>query len=68
VTRAFTTKKLTPRRLQSRPVKKGLLQVEVGFPLATRNYKVSATVCVSATVLTPVSAILDIGSGPNLIR
>jgi hypothetical protein len=68
VTRALTTKQLTPRRILSRPVKKGLLQVEVVCPLVTRNYKVSATVGVSATVLTPVSAILDTGAGPNLIR
>jgi hypothetical protein len=68
VTRVFTTKQLTPRRILSRPVKKGLLQVEVVFPLATRNYKVSATIVVSATVLIPVSAILDTGAGPNLIR
>jgi Retroviral aspartyl protease len=68
VTRAFTTKQLTPRRILSRPVKKGFLQVEVVCPLATRNYKVSATVGVSFTVLTPVSAILDTGAGPNLIR
>jgi Retroviral aspartyl protease len=57
-----------PRKILSRPVKKGLLEVEVVFSLATRNYKVSATVGVSATVLRPVSAILDTGAGPNLIR
>jgi hypothetical protein len=68
VTREFTTNKLTPRRIMSRPVKKGLLQVEVVCPLATGNYKVSATVGVSSTLLTPVSAILDTGAGPNLIR
>jgi hypothetical protein len=68
VTRAFTTKKLTPRIILSRPVKNGLLQVELLCPMATRNYKVSATVGVSATVLTPVYAILDTGAGPNLIR
>jgi hypothetical protein len=49
------------------PVKKGLLEVEVVCSLATRDYKVSATVGVSATVLRPVSAILDTGAGPNLI-
>jgi hypothetical protein len=68
VTRVFTNKQPIPRRILSRPVKKVLLQVEVGFPLATRNYKVSATVGVSSTVLTPVSAILYTGAGPNLIR
>jgi Retroviral aspartyl protease len=68
VTRAFTTKQLTPRRILSRPVKKGLLQVEVVCTLSTRNYKVSATVGVSFTVLTPVFGILDTGAGPNLIR
>jgi hypothetical protein len=68
VTRVRTTKQPIPRLILSRLVKNGLLQVEVVFPLATRNYKVSATVCVLATVLTPVSAILDIGAGPNLIR
>jgi Retroviral aspartyl protease len=57
-----------PRKILSRPVKKGLLEVEVVCSLATRNYKVSATVGVSASVLTPVSAILDTGAGPNLIR
>ena len=62
------TTRQTKRRILSRPVKKGLLQVEVVCPLATRNYKVSATVGVSATILTPVSAILDTGAGPNLIR
>ena len=36
--------------------------------MATRNYKVSATVGVSATVLRPVSAILDKDAGPNLIK
>jgi hypothetical protein len=44
------------------------LEVEVVCSLATRNYKVSATVGVSETVLRPVSAILDTGAGPNLIR
>jgi hypothetical protein len=68
VNRAFTTKKLTPRRILSLPVKRGLLQVELVCPLATSNYKVSATVGVSSTILTPVSAILDTGAGPNLIR
>jgi hypothetical protein len=68
VTRVRTTKQPIPRLILSRPVKNGLLQVEVVFTLATRNYKVSATVCVMATVLTPVSAILDTGAGPNLIR
>jgi hypothetical protein len=64
VTRAFNTKQLKPRRILSRSVKKGLLQVKVVRPLSTRNYKVSATVGVSATVLIPVSAILDTGAGP----
>jgi hypothetical protein len=68
VTRVCTTKQLTPRRILSRPVKTGLLQVEVVFLLTARNYKVTATVGVSATVLTPVSKILDTGAGPNLIR
>ena len=57
-----------PRKILARPVKKGLLEVEVVCSLATRNYKVSATVGVSATVLRPVSAILDTGAGPNLIK
>jgi Retroviral aspartyl protease len=57
-----------PRKILSRPVKKGLLEVEVVCSLATRDYKVSANVGVSATVLTPASAILDTGAGPNLIR
>jgi Retroviral aspartyl protease len=56
-----------PRKILSRPVKKGLLEVEVVCSLATRNHFVSATAGVSATVL-PVSAILDTGAGPNLIR
>jgi hypothetical protein len=56
-----------PRKILSRPVKKGLLEVEVVWSLATRYYNISATVGVSATVLTPVSAILDTGAGPNLI-
>jgi hypothetical protein len=68
VTRVLTNKQLAPRRILYRPVKKGLLQVEVVCPLDTRNYKVSATVGVLATVLTPVSVILDTGAGPNLIR
>jgi hypothetical protein len=46
-----------PRKILSRPVKKWLLEVEVICSLATRNYKVSAAVGVSATVLRPVSAI-----------
>jgi hypothetical protein len=57
-----------PRKILSRPVKQGLLEVEVVCCLATRNCKVSPTAGVSATVLTPVSAILDIGAGSNLIR
>jgi hypothetical protein len=57
-----------PRKILSRPVKKGLFQVGEVCYLATRNDKVSATVGVSATVLTLVSAILDTGAGPNLIR
>jgi hypothetical protein len=68
VTRVVTTKQPIPRRILSRPVKKGLLQVELVRPLDTRNYKFSATVGVSATVLTLISAILDTGAGPNLIR
>jgi hypothetical protein len=68
VTRVNTTEQPMPRKILSRPVKKCLLQVEVYFALATRNYKFSATVGVSATVLTPVSAMLDTGAGPNLIR
>jgi Retroviral aspartyl protease len=67
VTRVQTTQQPMPRKILT-PVKKGLLEVEVVFSLATRNYKVSATVGVSATVLRPVSAILDTGAGPNLIR
>jgi hypothetical protein len=57
-----------PRKILSRPVKNGLLEVEVVLSLATRHYKVSATVGVSATVLRPVSAIFYTGAGPNLIR
>jgi hypothetical protein len=57
-----------PRKILSRPVKKGLLEVEVVCSLATRNYKVSASEGVSATVLRPVSAILDTGAVPNLIK
>jgi hypothetical protein len=57
-----------PRKILSRPVKKGLLEVEVVCSLATHSYKFSDTVGVSATVLKPVSAILDTGAGPNLIR
>jgi hypothetical protein len=57
-----------PRKIPSQPVKKGLLEVEVVCSLATRNCKVSATVGVSTSVLTPVSAILDTGAGTNLIR
>jgi hypothetical protein len=68
VTRVQTTRQPMPRKILSRPVKKGLLEVEVVCSLATRNYKVSATVSASATVLRPVSAILDTRSGPNLIR
>jgi hypothetical protein len=68
VTRVQTTQQPMPRKILSRPVKKGLLEVEVVCSLATRNYKVSATVDVSATVLSPVFAILDTGAGPNLIR
>jgi hypothetical protein len=68
VTRVFTTKEPRSRRILSRPVKKGLLQVEVVCPLAARNYKISVTIGVSATMLTPVSAILDTGAGPNMIR
>jgi hypothetical protein len=36
--------------------------------MATRNYKVSATVGVTTAVATPVYAILDTGAGPNLVR
>jgi hypothetical protein len=36
--------------------------------MASRNYKVSATVGVTTTVATPVYAILDTGAGPNLVR
>jgi hypothetical protein len=68
VTRVQTTQQPIPQKLLPRPVKKGQLEVEVVCFLATRNYKVSATVGVSATVLRPVSAILDTGAGPNLIR
>jgi hypothetical protein len=57
-----------PRKILSRPVTKGLLEVELVCFLATRNYKLSATVGVLATVLRPVSAILDTEAGPNLIR
>jgi hypothetical protein len=35
--------------------------------MASRNYKVSATVGVSTEVSTPVYAILDTGAGPNLV-
>jgi hypothetical protein len=36
--------------------------------MASRNYKVSATVCVSTAVATHVYAILDRGAGPNLVQ
>jgi hypothetical protein len=36
--------------------------------LASRSYKVSATVGVSTVVATPVYAILDTGAGQNLVR
>jgi hypothetical protein len=36
--------------------------------MASRNYKVSATVGVSTSVAAPVYAILDTGAGPNLVR
>jgi hypothetical protein len=36
--------------------------------MASRNYKVSATVGVTTAVATPVYAILDTGAGPNLVR
>jgi gag-polyprotein putative aspartyl protease len=68
VTRVQTTKQPKPQKILTRPVKKWLLEIEVVCSLATRNYKVSATVGVSATVLRPVSAILDTGAGSNLIR
>jgi hypothetical protein len=68
VTREHSTKQPIPQKLLSRPVKKGLLEFEVVCSLATRNYKVSATVGVSATVLRAVSAILDTGAGQNLNR
>jgi hypothetical protein len=57
VTRSFTIKQVTPRIIISRPVKKGLLQVEVVCPLATRNYKVSATVGVSTTVFVECGSV-----------
>jgi hypothetical protein len=38
------------------------------FLLASKTYKVSATVGVSTVVATPVYAILDTGAGPNLVR
>jgi hypothetical protein len=68
VTRVHNTEQPIPRKIMSRPVNKGLLEVEIVCSLATRNKKVSATVGVSATVLMPASAILDTGAGPNLIR
>jgi hypothetical protein len=42
--------------------------METIFPLKSRNYKVSAAVGVSTSVLSPVRAIMDTGAGPNLVR
>jgi hypothetical protein len=43
-------------------------KMDVIFPLISRNYKVSASVGDTTAVLSPVRAILDTGTGPNLIR
>jgi hypothetical protein len=58
-------KKQGPTQLVSKSEPNGLDQVWV---LASRNYKVSATVGVSTVVATPVYAILDTGAGTNLVR
>jgi hypothetical protein len=55
-----------PRESQrERPDTHGKLHVRL---LASRNYKVSATVGVSTVVATTVYAILDTGDGLNLVR
>jgi Retroviral aspartyl protease len=46
----------------------GAVHTESVFPLATRNYKISATVGGTTVISTPLRAILDTGAGPNLIR
>jgi hypothetical protein len=46
----------------------GAVHKESGFRLATRNYKISATVGVTTVITTPLRAIIDTGAGPNLIR
>jgi hypothetical protein len=42
--------------------------IEQVFLMASRNYKVSATVGVATAVATPVYILLDTGAGPNLVR
>jgi Retroviral aspartyl protease len=49
-------------------IKVGAVHKESAFPVATRNYKISATVGVTTVISTPLRAILDTGAGPNLIR
>jgi hypothetical protein len=49
-------------------IKVDTTRVETVYSLATRNYKVSATVGVTTAVSSPVRAILDTGTGPNLVR
>jgi Retroviral aspartyl protease len=46
----------------------GAVHTESVFPLATRNYKICATVGINTVISTPPRAILDTGAGPNLIR
>jgi hypothetical protein len=43
-------------------------QIEKVCLMASRNYKVSATVGVTTAVATPVYAMLDTGAGQNLVR
>jgi Aspartyl protease len=52
-------------REQQKNIPPGIEQVRL---MASRNYKVSATVGVSNAVATPFYAILDTGAGQNLVR
>jgi Retroviral aspartyl protease len=49
-------------------IKAGAVHTESVFPLATRNYKIYATVGVTIVISTPLRVILDTGAGPSLIR
>jgi hypothetical protein len=46
----------------------GAVHAESGFPLATRNYKIFATVGGPTVITPPLRDILDTGAGHNLIR